>query len=74
MHIIDLDDSILSIITFHPEAKDILFDIGFKDIIKPGMLQTVGRIMTLRKGSIMKSIDLDIIIKAFKDKGYTIKE
>lgn len=74
MHIIDLDDSILSIITIHPEVKDILFNIGFKDIVKPGMLQTVGRIMTLRKGSIMKSIDLNIIIKAFKDKGYTIKE
>ena len=49
MHIIDLDDSILSIITIHPEAKDILFDIGFKDIIKPGMLQTVGRNHDLKK-------------------------
>ena len=74
MQSINLDDSILNIISHYPEVKDILFDIGFKDIIKPGMLQTVGRIMTLRKGSIMKSIDLNIIIKAFNDKGYTIEE
>jgi hypothetical protein len=74
MKIIELSQSILSLVTMHPEIKDILFELGFKDIVKPGMLQTVGRIMTLEKGSRMQSIDLEVVKHKLTEKGYTIKE
>lgn len=74
MKIIDLNQTILSLIQEDPEIKDILFELGFKDIIKPGMLQTMGRIMTIYKGSKMQSIDIQIIKNAFIEKGYNIKE
>lgn len=74
MKIIELNQSILSLVTMHPEIKDILFELGFKDIVKPGMLQTVGRIMTLEKGSRMQSIDLEVVKHKLTEKGYTIKE
>ena len=68
MKIIDLNQTILSLIQEDPEIKDILFELGFKDIIKPGILQTVGRIMTIYKGSKMQSIDIQIIKNAFIEK------
>ncbi len=38
----------------YPEIKDILVESGFNDVVKPMMLQTAGKIMTLRKGSNFK--------------------
>ena len=42
MKIIDLNQTILSLIQEDPEIKDILFELGFKDIIKPGILTDRG--------------------------------
>ncbi|NCU31950.1 MAG: DUF1858 domain-containing protein [Candidatus Moranbacteria bacterium] len=70
----NLNTSIYELITKFPELKEVLFDIGFVDIIKPGMLQTVGRFMTLKKGSEAKRMDLSIIQEKLIQKGYTIKE
>ncbi len=71
---ININDSIFQLVTTYPEIKDILFSLGFTDIVKPGMLQTVGRIMTLSKGSKAKGISLEIIKKAFHTEGFNIKE
>lgn len=71
---INLNTSIYELITKFPELKEVLFDIGFVDIIKPGMLQTVGRFMTLKKGSEAKRMDLSMIQEKLIQKGYTIKE
>lgn len=32
------------------QTLDVMKKLGFEDIVKPGMLQTAGRIMTLKKG------------------------
>lgn len=74
MKTIDLNQSIYELVTSYPEVKDILFDLGFSEITKPGMLQTVGRFMTLNKGSKAKGISLEVIKKAFMNHGYNIKE
>ena len=41
--------SLFSLVESYPELKELLHDFGFKDIVKPGMLTTVGRFMTLEK-------------------------
>lgn len=60
--------------TQYPELKEILSTLGFMDITKPLMLQTVGKIMTLKKGALMRNIDYQEIKDKLSDIGYEIKE
>lgn len=71
--IININDTILSIISKDEKLKDILFDLGFKEITKPGMLQTVGRFMTLKAGSNMRKIDLETIKERLEALGYQVE-
>lgn len=71
---ISMSSSIYSIVREYPDAADILMELGFAEISKPGMLNTAGRVMTLPKGAILRGIELDKIRKAFMDKGYEIIE
>lgn len=70
---INLSWSIYTIVKEYPEAIDIMKELGFQDISKPGMLNTAGRIMTLTKGAAMKGMDMDRIKKAFMEKGFEIE-
>lgn len=70
MKIISLDDSIYKLVSDYPEIKDILFELGFTDIIKPGMIQTVGKFMNLRKGAVAKKIDLAEVIRKLEEAGF----
>ncbi len=69
---IDLKKSVYELSCEYPEIVDILYELGFKDITKPGMLQTAGRFMTITKGAAMKHIDIKVIEQAFQQRGYTI--
>ena len=44
---INLNRTVYDICTEYPEVLDILKDIGFSEIVKPGMLNTAGRFMKL---------------------------
>ena len=74
MNKININQSIQSIVSEYPNIKDILFDLGFKDIVKPGMLQTVGRFMTIKKGAELKNIALTQIKETFNLHGYELTE
>lgn len=56
---INLDQTLLSIVSQYPELIDLLYDFGFTQIKVPGMLQTAGRFMTLRSGCKLRKIDLE---------------
>ncbi len=62
---ISLDTKIYSLIKEHPDIKDIMFELGFKDIVKKNILQTVGRIMTLRKGCYFRNIEIRELVDFF---------
>ncbi|HPI99726.1 MAG TPA: DUF1858 domain-containing protein [Enterococcus sp.] len=70
---IDLTKSVYELVSLYPQVKEIMFEIGFKEINKPGMLQTAGRYMTIPKGAKMKKIPLEEIVAAFKASGFTVK-
>lgn len=70
--IIDLNEPVYEIYMKYPEISDILYQLGFHDIVKPGMINTVGRVMTLHKGATMKKIDFEVIEQALLDKGYLL--
>ena len=73
MKTIDLNQSVYSLCKEFPELIEVLADLGFKDITKPGMLGSVGRIMTITKGASMKNIDLDLIKKKLEEQGFSVK-
>ncbi|MNP70181.1 hypothetical protein D3C76_1663790 [compost metagenome] len=49
-----------------------MVELGFKDIAKPGMLQTAGRFMTLSKGIKLKKMDLEHVKQTFERHGFEI--
>lgn len=69
---IDLSRSVHALCTEYPELLEVMKDLGFKDIVMPGMLSTAGRIMTIPKGAAMKKIDLNVIIQRLKREGYNV--
>jgi threonyl-tRNA synthetase len=72
--IIDLQKTVYEITRDYPELIEILKELGFYDIVKPGMLQTAGRFMTLPKGAAMKKIELEHIRQVLEEKGFTVIE
>jgi signal recognition particle subunit SEC65 len=71
---INLSNTVYELCTEYPEIADILKDLGFHDIVKPGMLQTAGRFMTIPKGAAMKKISLDRIIETLTEHDFYIME
>lgn len=71
---IDFSQSVYALCREDPAVADILAELGFTDITKPGMLQTAGRFMTIPKGAALKHIDLSLIRQAFAERGYEIPE
>ncbi|WP_419885525.1 DUF1858 domain-containing protein [Paenibacillus sp. B-A-8] len=67
-----MDESIFEMVSRHPEVVEIMVELGFKDIAKPGMLQTAGRFMTLSKGIKLKKMDLETVRLAFERHGFEI--
>ena len=72
--ILDLDKSVASLVKEYPEVADIMADLGFTEIKNPAMLASVGRIMNLKKGSQMKKIPMEEIVRAFREKGFKITD
>ena len=70
--ILDLDKSVASLVKEYPEVADIMVELGFTEIKNPAMLASVGRIMNLKKGSQMKKIPMEEIVRAFREKGFEI--
>ena len=69
---ISLDTNLYELIKQHPDLKEIMFELGFTEIIKPGMLNTVGRMMSLRKGCNFRKIEISELIKKFEQHNYKV--
>lgn len=69
--VIDFNETVYELCSKNKEIADILYELGFHDIVKPGMLNTAGRFMTISKGAAMKKISMDTVKKSFMKKGYT---
>ena len=72
--ILDLDKSVASLVKEYPEVAEIMANLGFTEIKNPAMLASVGRIMNLKKGSQMKKIPMEEIVRAFREKGFEITD
>lgn len=70
---IDFEKTVYEIAAQHPEAVEIMKGVGFTDIVKPGMLATAGRFVTIKKGAAMKHIAVEEIEKAFRKNGFEVR-
>ena len=70
--IIDFRKTVYELATEHPEFKEIMASVGFKGITEPEILASAGKIMTVPKGSRMKGIPMEQILKAFREKGFQV--
>ena len=70
MNTIDLSKPVAQTLKEHPEVKDILVDLGFKPLANPAMLNTVGKVTSLKAGSKLAKIPLETIIKTLEFNGY----
>lgn len=72
--VIDLRKTVYELCSSDLEVIEVMAELGFEQITQPGMLQSAGRFMTIPKGARLKKLDMDVIKKAFLDKGYSIEE
>ena len=71
---VDLSKPVREVCQENPEVAEIMKELGFENITSPGMLNTVGRFMTISKGAAMKGINLEKIKDEFNKRGYQVKE
>ncbi|MBW8460881.1 iron-sulfur cluster assembly protein [Lactobacillus johnsonii] len=70
--IIDFSVPIKKLAEEYPDFIQIMYDCSFTRIKIPGLLSTVGRVMTIPLGAQAMKIDLDKVKQAFEDKGYKV--
>lgn len=70
MNTIDLNQPVFELVQNNPELKDILIDLGFKPLGNPAMLNTVGKVTSLKAGSKMIKIPLETIKPTLECHGY----
>lgn len=70
---LDLNKTVSELVAEYPELKEILVELGFKDITQPLALSTVGRIMTIPNGASIKGIELAKVITALQANGFEIE-
>jgi hypothetical protein len=56
---IDIQKTVYEIVKAFPEYKAVLIKAGFSKLADEGMLNTMGKIMTLEKGCKLRGIDVN---------------
>mgnify|MGYP002747478945 CR=1 FL=1 len=70
--ILDLKKTVADLVGEYPEVRQIMADVGFREITSDVALNVMGRIMTIPRGAAVKGIDLAKVIAAFEGRGYTV--
>ena len=70
---LDFTRSVHDLVREYPELVDILKGLGFTEITKKGMLQSVGRIMTIPRGAAMKGISMAEVAAALTANGFVLE-
>ena len=70
--IIDFSLPVKKLADEYPDFVQIMYDCGFSRIKIPGLLKTVGRVMTIPLGAQAMNLDLAKIKKSFEEKGYKV--
>lgn len=71
---IDLSKSVYELVSEYPELADIMASLGFTEIAKKLVLNSVGRMTTIPKGAKMKGIPMERILETFKEHGFEVAQ
>lgn len=71
---IDFSKNIYELCKDDPQVIEIMEGLGFNEITNRATLSTVGRFMTIPKGSAMKGVAMEKIKEEFIKNGYEVKE
>lgn len=71
---ININETVYSLVTKYPNIKEVMVTLGFSQITNPISLQTIGKIMTLKKGAKVKQLDIASLQEAFLAHGYILEE
>lgn len=74
MTTIDLNMPVRHLVAAHPEIVPLMVSMGLDGVTNPGLLNTVGRFMTLAKGARMKHIELATLRATLRAAGYEVKD
>lgn len=66
-------DTVYEITKAHPEVMEIMEGLGFHHILRPGLVHTTGRDVSLEKGAKLRNIDWEKLKAAFAEKGFEIE-
>lgn len=69
---VDLDKTVYETLKEHPDLMPILVELGFTPLANKAMLQTAGRMTSLRKGSKLIGIPIEKIIQTLEWNGYEV--
>lgn len=72
--VLDLETPIRTFADRYPHFVQDMYDIGFTRIKIPGMLNTVGHVMTLKLGAKAMKLDLQKVKQELEEKGYTFND
>lgn len=70
---LDLSKPIYELVTQYPELKDIMVELGFKEIANPAMLNSVGRLTTIPKGAKIHKISMMKVVTKLMASGFELE-
>lgn len=69
---IDFSKSVFELVQQYPELVDIMASLGFSEIKKKVMLHSVGKLITIPKGAVMRGISMIDVITRLQEHGFEI--
>lgn len=70
---INLKKNVYTLCNEYPELIEILSDLGFKEISNKTALNTIGKVMTIPKGAVVKGINMVDVVLALKNNGFELE-
>jgi len=74
MEKLSINIPIKKLVDQHPIVKDIMVSLGFKHIADAAMLNTVGRIITIKEGVKRHKLDMEDVKKRFLEDGFILED
>lgn len=71
---ININVPIKKVIDRHPKVREIMVSLGFKHIAEDAMLNTVGRIITIKEGAKRHKLDLEMVRQRFLEDGFILED
>jgi len=71
---LDLNQTVAQLVAEYPELKEVLAEIGFKEILQPMTLKLMGSVMTIPRGARVKGIALDDVVARLEAHGFSVKQ